>query len=211
MAPYDAPRRRAQAQATRERILRSAHRLFVAHGYAATSVASVAAAAGVSDRFVYTVFGSKRGLLLALLEHFAPTPREEFEAELAGAGDAAARLAVAVGFVTSYYAAAGDLLAIALAAAGTDDDLRAFIGQGELFRRLAQRPLIDELAVTGALRPGLAAAEAADILWAMTSPEVYLKLVAAGWSPEPVKEWLIQTLSQALLSDGGPGRPAINA
>lgn len=207
MPHYDAPRRRAQAQATRERILRSAHDLFVADGYASTSVARVAAAAGVSDRFVYTVFESKRGLLFALLEHFAPAPREVFEAELADAENAADQLAVTVRFVTSYYAAAGDLLAPALAAAGTDDDLRAFIGQGELFRRLAQRPLIDELAATGALRPGLTADEAADILWAITSPEVYLKLVVAGWPPEPIEAWLIQTVTQALLADVGPEPP----
>lgn len=198
---YDAPRRRAQAQATRERILRSAHQLFAAQGYAATSVAKVAAGAKISDRFLYTLFGSKRGLLFALLEHFAPTPRDEFEAEVTAAGSARAQLAVAVDFVTGYYDAASDLLAITLPAAGTDADLRAFVEQGEMFRRLSQRPLVGRWAANGALRPGLSAASAADVLWAMTSPEIYLKLGAAGWTPERIRTWLIQTLIDALLHE----------
>ena len=202
---YDAPRRRAQAQATRDRVLASAHHLFTVHGYATTSVASVAAHAEVSDRFLYSVFGSKRGLLLALLEHFAPTPCAAFETEIAAAQDAAAQLALAVDFVTGYYATASDLLAITLPAAASDADLRAFVEQGEMFRRLAQRPLIDQWAASGALRLELTTSEAADVLWAMTSPEVYLKQGAAGWASERIRVWLTQILTEALLPDDGGG------
>jgi AcrR family transcriptional regulator len=200
---YDAPRRRAQAELTRERVLRSAHHLFAAHGYAPTSIASVAAHARVSERFLYSLFGSKRELLLALLEHFAPLPREAFEAEITAAGDAPAELAVAVNFVTGYYAAAGDLLIITLPAAASDADLRAFVEQGETFRRFAQRPLVDHWAASGALRAGLTAPRAADILWAMSSPEVYLKLAAAAWTTEKIRSWLIEMLTQALLREVG--------
>lgn len=196
---YNAPRRHAQAQATRERILRSTQELFAAQGYAATSVARVAATAQVSDRFIYSLFGSKRGLLFALLEHFAPTPREEFEAEVNAAGSAHAQLGVAVNFVTRYYDTASDLLAIMLPAAGTDADLRAFVEQGEMFRRVSQRPLVDHWAITGALRPELTASSAADVLWTMTSPEIYLKLAATGWTPDQIRTWLVQTLTDALL------------
>lgn len=214
---YDAPRRRAQAKATRERVLRSAQRLFTSHGYARTSVARVAADAKVSDRLLYSLFGSKRGLLLALLEHFAPTPFEVFEEKIADAGSAAAQLAVAVDFVIGYYAAAKDLLAITLPAAGTDVDLHAFVEQGEGFRRLSQRPLIERWEGTDALRPELGAPSAADVLWVMTSPELYLKLDAAGWTSERIRTWLIQTLDEALLRPGSNSerpdtpRPPISA
>jgi AcrR family transcriptional regulator len=200
---YDAPRRRAQAQETRERVLRSAQRLFTSAGYARTSVARVASDAKVSDRLLYNLFGSKRGLLLALLEHFAPTPFEVFEAKIANAGNAAAQLAVAVDFVIGYYAAAKDLLAITLPAAGTDVDLHAFVEQGERFRRLSQRPLIERWEKSDALRPELTPTWAADVLWAMTSPEFYLKLDAAGWTSELIRTWLIQTLVEVLLQPGG--------
>jgi AcrR family transcriptional regulator len=60
---YDSSNRRAQALLTRERILDEARRLFVANGFAATSIAAVAAAAGVSSPTVFSAFGSKVNLL----------------------------------------------------------------------------------------------------------------------------------------------------
>lgn len=57
--PYRSPLRDARARATRDRILSSARQLFTAHGYRATSVSAVADHAGVSDRLLYNVFGSK--------------------------------------------------------------------------------------------------------------------------------------------------------
>jgi AcrR family transcriptional regulator len=196
---YDAPRRRAQALATRARVLASAQRRFTADGYARASMATIATDAGVSDRLLYKLFGSKRGLLLALLEEFAPVPRDVFEARVAAADSAAAQLAIAVEFVTAYFAAAADLLSVTIPAAGTDADLRTFVEQGEMFRRFAQRPLVDQWAAAGVLRGGLSADQAADALWALTSPEVYLKLRAAGWGPTQIQGWLTQTLAEALL------------
>jgi AcrR family transcriptional regulator len=63
---YNSPRRREQAAATRAQILASAQRLFERDGYAATSMAAVAEAAGVSLKTVYVVFETKSGLLRAV-------------------------------------------------------------------------------------------------------------------------------------------------
>lgn len=65
---YDASGRRAQAQATRERILENARDLFVTQGYAGTSIAQIAAASGVSAPTVFTGFRSKVNLLRAAVE-----------------------------------------------------------------------------------------------------------------------------------------------
>ena len=64
--PYDSPRRREQAAGTRELILTEAQRLFERDGYAATSMAAIAAAAGVALKTVYLSFDSKPGLLRAV-------------------------------------------------------------------------------------------------------------------------------------------------
>ncbi len=61
--PYDSTRRRAQAVETRREVLRAAHDLFVAEGYGRTTVAAVAARAGVSPETVYAAFGTKANLL----------------------------------------------------------------------------------------------------------------------------------------------------
>lgn len=197
--PYNAPRRRAQAQATRRRVLDSAVLLFGAHGYSTATVGSIAEHAGVSERLVYSQFGSKRGLLMALLEHFAPAPSSEVDAALDQAGDPSAQLAVVVTFITDYYAAAVGVLRIALPAAAAEEDLGQFIEAGEHFRRLAQRPLVQSWSKQRALRPGLHAAEAGATLWVMTSPEVYLKFIAAGWEHARVRDWLTATLRRDLL------------
>src|SRR5215203_2115798 len=64
--PYDSSRRRAQAAATRRDILESAQRLFERQGYAATTMAAIAAEAGVALKTVYLAFETKSGVLRAL-------------------------------------------------------------------------------------------------------------------------------------------------
>src|SRR5919109_990754 len=63
---YESPRRREQAAATRRDILAAAQRLFEANGYAATTMAAIAAEAGVALKTVYVAFETKSGLLRAL-------------------------------------------------------------------------------------------------------------------------------------------------
>src|SRR5437868_1898686 len=63
---YDSPRRREQAAATRREILEAAQRLFERQGYAATTMAAIAAEAGVALKTVYVAFETKSGLLRAL-------------------------------------------------------------------------------------------------------------------------------------------------
>ena len=63
---YDSPRRREQAAETRRQILAASQRLFERDGYAATSVAAIAAEAGVALKTVYVAFGTKSGVLRAL-------------------------------------------------------------------------------------------------------------------------------------------------
>src|SRR6266545_1560110 len=63
---YESPRRRAQAAETREQILDAARRLFEQQGYAGTTMAAIAAEAGVALKTVYLAFETKSGVLRAL-------------------------------------------------------------------------------------------------------------------------------------------------
>src|SRR5687768_5982220 len=65
---YSSARRKAQASETRRAILDAANELFVAHGYAATTIQAIAEEAGVAVQTVYAVFGNKRELLRQLIE-----------------------------------------------------------------------------------------------------------------------------------------------
>jgi hypothetical protein len=61
------------------------------------------------------------------------------------------------------------------------------------------------LASSGALRPGLEERDAADILHALASPEVYGLLVTErGWSGERYETWLTTILGEQLLATQPP-------
>ena len=88
--------RRTQADRradTRSRLLRAAAELFASQGYDAVSVDEVAAAADRSSGAVYAHFGSKQGLLRALLESWQETTAAVVQAEFAVSPDRAARMA----------------------------------------------------------------------------------------------------------------------
>src|SRR6185295_11713027 len=67
MSNYNAPRRSAQAAATRTAIVAAAERLFARNGYAATTIAAIAEDAGVTPKSVYAL-ADKAGLLLLAVE-----------------------------------------------------------------------------------------------------------------------------------------------
>jgi AcrR family transcriptional regulator len=64
---YHAPRRTAAAAETRRAILRAAKEEFEAHGWAAATMRSIAASAGVSPKTVEALFATKAALLEATL------------------------------------------------------------------------------------------------------------------------------------------------
>ena len=66
---YHAPRRAAAAAQTREAILHAAKDQFETHGWAATTVAAVAANAAVSPKTVQALFGTKAALLAAAVDY----------------------------------------------------------------------------------------------------------------------------------------------
>jgi TetR/AcrR family transcriptional regulator, regulator of autoinduction and epiphytic fitness len=81
---YNAPQREAAAARTREAIVRSAKRAFTESGWPGTTVRSIASSAGVSPKTVEALFGTKGGLLRAVVDfsirgdvHDVPIDRRE--------------------------------------------------------------------------------------------------------------------------------------
>ena len=72
---YNSPLRAEQADGTRRRVLAAARELFLARGYAGTTVAAVAQAAGVSPDTIYVSLGGKQGLLEGVLSLARSTRR----------------------------------------------------------------------------------------------------------------------------------------
>jgi AcrR family transcriptional regulator len=84
MAPYSlsSPRRRHDAQASREALLDAATALFDERGYEATTIRQIGQRAGVDAALIARYFGGKEGLYLATLtqEGRPPMPGEPQEA-----------------------------------------------------------------------------------------------------------------------------------
>jgi AcrR family transcriptional regulator len=91
MTSIQLERKRIPAAERRAQVLRAAADLFAQHGYAATKLDDVAAAAGVTKPIVYRHFESKKALYLALLakhEQDLPTFAAGIQDQLAGLSEA---------------------------------------------------------------------------------------------------------------------------
>jgi AcrR family transcriptional regulator len=199
---YHSPGRRRQAAATRTAILEAARRLFAERGYEATTIAAVAEAAGVAVQTVYLVFGSKRAILSALVDlvkeqaDIAPT-----YARLMAEADPRRQLRLAVRITRRFTEQAADVIAVMRAAGQGDTDLRERWQAVEQRRLAGLASLARSLRERGALRPGLTADAATDILWALDSSEVYQQLVGErGWSGDRYERWLAGALAELLLA-----------
>src|SRR5262245_22781944 len=198
---YDSAHRREQAGLTRDRIARSARRLFAAGGYAATSIDQIAADAGVAAQTFYATYGSKRAILSALIDSAdAQADVPGLLRALASQPEPLVQLALLVEFSVRFYETQAELIVIAQSARSVEPDLAAMWREGEGRRRRGQRPVVESWARHHALREGLTVDEAADILWSMTGAECHHLFVGeCGWPIEKFQEWLTATLAALLL------------
>jgi AcrR family transcriptional regulator len=207
---YASAIRTEQTLRARRRILAVAGQLFVRRGYLGTTLAAVATAADVSVQTVYNVVGGKPALLKAVYDvtlagDDEPVPMAErpaFRAML-DATDGRDLLA--------QYAHLGRLLSertlplvtTVLAQAATGDaDLAAFADTIEDERAIGTRATARLVADRFGLREGLGVDEAADVLWAVTAPDLTDRLVnRRGWSWDSAERLIADLMASALLGD----------
>lgn len=189
--------RQQQADATKLRIAEGAQRLFARAGYGATSMAAIAAEAGVGDRTVFAVFGSKRDILNVICERWLERAgaRELAKATLALA-DPGERLAGAAHWLTTLYSTDFDVVRILDAASDEDADTRSLIA-GKLRGR---NRIMDQLIAS--LEPELTVplADAQSIFRAYAATGVYGALVVdGGWPLARFESWLQEALERQLI------------
>ena len=202
---YHSPKRERQARQTREQIVGAARRLFARDGFAKTTVEAIAREAGVSAQTVYASVGSKRGIVLALLDRMEiEGGNEELRRELAASKDPRWQLRAIVRFNRRLFERGRDVLDVVMATRA-DADVEAFGRAGEVRRREGQARWVRAWAEAGVLRPDLDEGAAADVLWALTGPELYwLFAVNSSWSGSKFEEWLFGTLESQLFGETSP-------
>ena len=199
--PYHSPARRRQAEETRARILSASRQLFRSAGYAATTMDAIASAAQVSAKTVEAAFGSKRGVLAALVDPVASTgPPRELVNQLRAAADPRQRLRLVAELTRRAFEASLPEFELMRGAAAVAPEIAAVARQVESRRRANQNLLVTRLADEGSLRPDLPPADATDILWALTSYDLYRALVTEqDWTADRYESWPTALLTGQLL------------
>ena len=205
---YDNRRRAEQARATRRRIIDVARELLLTQGYATTTIAQVAQAAGVSPETVQKGFGTKAALAKAvydvtLVGDDEPVPlrdRPEFVALIAEQ-DPVRKLERYAEIGRTLWERLGPLIDVLMQGAQAGQpDLVAFVATIRRESYAGSSGLVNDLAALGALRPGLSVEQARDELWLLIQPEMFLLLIGErGWTLDAVQAWFTRTASAALL------------
>ncbi|WP_460725099.1 TetR/AcrR family transcriptional regulator [Nocardia heshunensis] len=200
----------ARRLATRRRIAEAAAALFAERGYAATTLQAVADAAGVHVQTIYQAFGTKVGVLAetaAVLvagpdeEAATPPPERAWVRELFAEPDPARQLALYAAHMRTVSERYLGLLDVMRVTAAVDAEVSAFLTAAEQGRYDGPRHITPHLAAKGALKPGLTPERAADMMYALTTYDVYRSLmIDRGWTGSETEQFVAATLVTALLA-----------
>jgi AcrR family transcriptional regulator len=206
--PYRSSLRREQAELTRRRVLDAAEDLFLANGFGATTVAALAERAEVAADTVYTTFGSKRGVLQALMDvrvvgDDEPIPLLDRAGPAAAAAepDQNRRVEKVASDIAAIHERTRRIDDLMLSAAGNDPDIAALRADIQQRQRLTGiRAAVAVIKGPDRLRPGLSERRAVDVLWAIAGPDLHRLLRdQRHWEPEQYRNWLTDSIRRLLL------------
>ncbi len=207
--PYRSPVREENARRTRQALVAAAAELFVARGYRATSLADVAAAAGLARPTVSATFGSKAALLRQVLDQAlagddepVPVAQRPWFRPVWNARNQATVLDGYAGVCTLIGGRAARVFETVRRAA--DDSPETAQAWQTLLnnRRAGARMVVERLRTfEPPLRQGDDTERAVDELWFYNDPAHYGALVlGCGWSEDSFREWLAGRMRDVLLT-----------
>jgi AcrR family transcriptional regulator len=187
---------------TRRAILDGARQVFAERGFAGTSMKTLAEASGVAVQTIYSTFGSKAGVLAAMVDlvdeesgvhELAPRMRQET--------DPGAAIALFARLRRQIRERCGDIIQILRSGAAADPEVASVWHEGMRRRRIGLGFMMEQLGAHGALKAGLTPERAADIAAALVVDEVCDVLVdQRGWSFDDYESWLAAAMTTLILS-----------
>jgi AcrR family transcriptional regulator len=201
-------RGQARTRLARAAVVDAARTLFLERGYGATTIEAISARSDVPPATVYRLFASKRGILKALLDvsivgddEALPLADRPPVRSLLDEPNPREQLAGFAGIAAQVNARTASIYRILVSAAASDPDAATLLDELTRQRQKGQGVLARSLARAGALRPDLRERDAADVIHALLSPEVYTLLVLdRSWQPERYERWVTDILVDQLLS-----------
>ena len=182
--------------------------MFLERGFVATTITSVADAAGVAPETVYAACRSKAGLLEAVVlgavlrddEPDQPLERR-WVLELLELPDPRAQITALARHAAETIALTSPIYAVMRSAGVGVGELEELQRRLQDFRFGGQAQLVAQIAGGRSLRSGVSVEEAAATFSALASPELHHILTAGrGWSQERYARWLERTAVAALLA-----------
>jgi len=203
---YDASRRREQARARRLAVVLAARDLFERDGFRPTTIAAIAAHAGVSAETIYKGFGTKAALAKAVFDLVIagddePVPvagRPAMQA-MRDEPDVRRKIAMFAEGLAQRQARSARVLILIRDGRHVDDSLApiwaTLTDEGLAGMTMLGRHLLG----TGQLRDGIGLGEVRDVLWNYLAIDSYERLVLTqGWPLERYSRWLTQAITRAL-------------
>ena len=191
-------------------MLLAARKLFVDAGYAATTIEAIAARAEVSPETVYATFRNKRSILSELIDvslagDDAPVPILErgWVKDIREEPDLHRRLKILARNGRLILERTAPVYEVLRGAAAADPRVTSLLELNKAQRFAGQRELLGILTHRNPLRAGLTSQAAADIVFAIGSPESYrLLVIDRGWSADRFERWYADTLTRLLFTPG---------
>ncbi len=201
-------RDQARTRLARTAVVDAARRLFLERGYGTTTMEAISAEADVPPATVYRLFSSKHGILKAMLDvsivgddEQVPMVERPHVRSLLASGDPREELVGFVRVIAEVNERVAPLYRILVSAAGTDPEAAALLDQLTQQRAQGQRAIARSLTRARALAPGVRERDAADLIHALMSPELYrLLVVDRGWKSDRYEQWLASLLVHQLLA-----------
>jgi AcrR family transcriptional regulator len=198
----------ARTRFARRAVVAAARALFLERGYQATTVDAISEHADVPAATVYRLFSSKLGILNALLDvsiagddRALSLPERPEVAALFAERDPYKLLAGFVTITVAINVRSSDVYRILSSAADSDPAAAELLADYQRQRDDGQGRIARSLARASALRPGLRERDAADLIHALMSPELYrLLVIDRAWSLERYERWLASTLADQLTA-----------
>jgi AcrR family transcriptional regulator len=197
----------ARTRLARAAVVEAARALFLERGYPATTIEAISRESDVPVATVYRLFSSKLGILRALLDvsiagddEAVPLGDRPHVRALLADQDPRNQLSGFAGIICGIMPRTEPLYRILVSAADSDPDAVALLAEQTRHRQQDQARVARSLARAGTLRPRLRERDAADIIHALSSPEVYRLLVSdRGWRLQRYQRWLTEVLTDQLL------------
>ncbi|MBP8535387.1 TetR/AcrR family transcriptional regulator [Streptomyces sp. MK37H] len=204
-----------KARETRRRIIDAAAGLFVEQGYGATKLQEIADRAGVAVQTIYFVFRNKPSLLKELVDVAiagdddpVPTMDRPWFAEVTTAPTAESALAALVAGTRRTLERVAAIDEMVRAATATNPEIRELWPDQTNPRYTVISTAARALTEKPGVRPAISAGEAADIIYALLSPELFLVLTRdREWPPDKWERWAYDILcSQLIVRRQNPAR-----